>query len=130
MIDEVQEAVVSPVDVLHGKDQGLAGSHAFKKPPPGVEEVLPAEMVLATGTDQDLDVGSERRVPEQLLYGTGNLQSDSLRRVVFEDLALDFHRLGEGRLRHVAVGQVAALAPDDRLGKPLPGSKKPPRQPL
>ena len=96
-------------------DQRVAGRHALEEPPPRLEQVLAAHAARVAGADERADLRRHLVVAEQLPHRGVRLLRGDLGRVVLEDLALRLDRVGEGRVRRVAVGEAAAAAPVDDL---------------
>ena len=44
MIDEVEQPVIGPVDVVEDQHQGIAGGEALQKATPGLEQLLAAHV--------------------------------------------------------------------------------------
>ena len=110
VLEEVEEAVVSPVSVLDDEHQGRGRRHPFQDPAPGVEEILPAEALLAAGPDEREEVRQEVRAAEEPVEGVARAQLDDRRCVVVQHPALRLHHLREGRVRDVPVRDAAAPA--------------------
>ncbi len=66
-----------------------------------------------------VDRGGELQVAEQLLHDGVDLGAHHLGRVVLEDLALRLDRVGERRVRGVAVGQASPHPPVEEARQPL-----------
>ena len=110
VVDEVQQPVVGPVEVLEREHERVArrpsarGTAATRRTAPR------GEPLLERAADECSDVRRDLEVAEQLVDGAVHLLRDDLGRVVLEDLALRLHRLRECGVRHVPVREATGPA--------------------
>ena len=126
MVDEVQETLVRPVEVLED-EHGRAGvGQRLEETTPRRERLGPAVVraLLAAQPEQRPDVGEHPfglvRLGQERLDGVRELGVRDLGRVVLEDARLRLRHLAERpEADALAVWQGAALAPRDQLGQRL-----------
>jgi hypothetical protein len=123
MIEEVEQDLVGPVQVLYHQHRRALLDHRLHKPPPGRERLgLPvtAHLCVAGQADQRPqlpgDPGGLRLVVDQVGHGLGELGVGGFGRVAVQDAGLGLHDLAECPQRHpLPIGQAAALPPGDQL---------------
>ena len=71
VVEEVEQPLIGPVEVLQDQDEGTPGRHALQEPPPCVEQLLPAEPAVDVGAHQRVDVRSDGRVAERSSVARG-----------------------------------------------------------
>ena len=124
LVEEVEQALVGPVDVLDDDDERPLFRETLEEAPPGGERLVAAiasQLCFAREAEERAEVRLDTRLVtragERVLDGLAELRSDLLRRVLLEDARLRLDDLAERPQRDsVAVGQAAALAPGDELG--------------
>ena len=124
LVEEVEEALVGPVDVLDDDDERPLLGEPFEEAAPGGERLvsaIAAELRFAGEPDEReqmrLDARLVARARERVLDGLVDLRRDLLGRVLLEDAGLRLDDLAERPQRDpVAVGEAAPLAPGDELG--------------
>ena len=113
VIDEVEQVVVGPVEVLENQHRGTQLRERLGEPPPRREIVGPLARFTA-GPDERAEalgqpagvVGSESR------YGLRELRPELVGRIALEYSRLRLHHFGEGRIRErFPVRQRAAVPP-------------------
>ena len=119
VVDEVQQAVIGPVDVVQHEDQRVAGGEALEEAAPGLEQLLAAHVARFAGADERPQLRRDAVVTEQLPRGSLRLAGRHLGRVVVEDLALRLDGIGEGGVGGIGVGQASAPAPVHDLRQPF-----------
>jgi hypothetical protein len=125
-LDEVEQGVVGPVQVLKGEDQRPRRRQSVQEPAPGGELLLAVGggrrcLQRGGGVDADQaaqvpgDPGGGRRVGDRRGHRGGEPALGGLGGVGLPHADLRLDRLGErSEARVVPVGQRAALAPGDR----------------
>ena len=119
MVDEVEQPVVGPLDVLEYEDQRVAGGQPLEEPPPGLEEVLAAHVAASPAPTSARSCGATLSSPNSSCAAASAFFAGHLGRVVVEDLALRLHRVRERRVRGVPVGEASTAAPVHDLRQPL-----------
>ena len=123
VIDEVEQTVVGPMEILEDQHERPALRERFEEAPPGGEGLrlaLAFQVRLAGDSDQRpqvrLDPAHLVRLFEDVFGRGPELRAGLFRRVGLEDSRLPFHHLGQCPERHpLAVRQRPALPPRDQL---------------
>ncbi len=123
-LQEVEQCVVRPMEVLDHQDQRPASGQRVQEAPPGGERLLLAAGLdgpLLTRAEEQAQMGAHpggrtRVAPERVLGGLGDLAVDPVGGVGLEDAGLGLDDLakrteGDG----LAVGGRTALAPGDQV---------------
>ena len=124
VIDEVEQAVVRPVQVLEDEDERVLLGERFEEPPPGRERLglaVGAGLGLLGEADQRAEVAHDpvriRCVFHQLGDNLVQLLLRLLLRIGLEDAGVRLHHLAQRPVGHaLAVRETASLAPVDELG--------------
>ena len=124
LVEEVEEALVRPVDVLDDEDERTLLGETLEEAAPGGERLvaaIAAELRFAGEAEEREEMRLDARLVagagERVLDGLVDLRRDLLRRVLLEDAGLRLDDLAERPQRDpVAVGEAASLAPGDELG--------------
>ena len=123
MLDEVEQAVVSPLDVLEDEDERtLLGERLEEPPPRGERFLLQACRTIARLPHERTQMRQHplRVVVDQPLDRARQLGLDLVVAVGLENLGLRFHHLGEGPIADaLPVRQRASLTPIRKLSAPL-----------
>ncbi len=123
LVEEVEEALVRPVDVLDDDDERTLLGETLEEAAPGGERLVAAiasELCFAGEAEEReemrLDARLVARAGERVLDDLVDLRRDVLRRVLLQDARLRLDDLAERPERDpVAVGEAASLAPGDEL---------------
>ena len=123
LVEEVEKALVGPVDVLDDDDERALLGETLEEPAPrgeGLVPPIPADLLFARKSEKREKMGLDPRLVagacERVLDRLVDLRRDLLRRVLLEDARLRFDDLAERPERDpVAVGEAAPLAPGDEL---------------
>src|SRR5919106_4077534 len=131
VVDEVEQAVVGPVQVLEDEHERPLLAERLEEPPPGGEGLSSAiaARLLCGQADERAEVGLEPRrlrlVRHDPLDRLAQLARRLLRRIRFEDAGLGLDHLSERPVAHtLAVGQRAALAPPDETIAAVDGAEE------
>jgi hypothetical protein len=119
VVDEVEQVVVRPVEVLdYEHDRMLVGEPLDEPPPRG--ERLDAPVAAALGVHWQPDEWAEVRLDPGVAGGVAELALDLGQLVGLEDPRLRLHDLGERpEADAVAVWQAAPVPPRDEVGQRL-----------
>jgi hypothetical protein len=112
VVDEVEERVVGPVQVLEDDDERAVLGELLEEAPPRCERLAPL------GRDVGCEAEQRTEVPAHPVVGDGRLELrlDLLRRVALGDAGLGLDHLAERPERDpVAVGEAAPVPPADQL---------------
>ena len=123
LVEEVEEALVRPVDVLDDDDERTLLGETLEEAAPGGEGLVSAiasELCVAGEAEEReemrLDARLVARAGERVLDDLVDLRRDVLRRVLLENARLRLDDLAERPERDpVTVGEAASLAPGDEL---------------
>ena len=123
LVEEVEEALVGPVDVLDDDDERALLGETLEEAAPGGERLVPAiasQLRFAGEAEEREEMCLDPRLVagsgERVLHGLVDLRRDLLGRVLLEDASLRLDDLAERPQRDpVAVGEAATLAPGDEL---------------
>jgi hypothetical protein len=128
MVDEVEQAVVGPVQVLEDEDERALLGQALEEATPGSEGLGPALTSrgrLLAEPDERLEMGYEPfelRGVGDVPHRAAQLLLGDVARIGLEDSGLGFDDLGESPERHaLAVRERASLPPEDEIGIGLDG---------
>ena len=123
LVEEVEERLVGPVDVLDDQDERTLLGERLEEAPPGGERLVAAvaaDLLLAAEAEERqqvrLDAGLVAGPGERVLDRPADLRCDVGRCVLLDDARLRLHDLAERPQRDpVSVGETATLAPGDEL---------------
>src|ERR671922_94050 len=123
VVDEVEQALVGPVEVLDDDYERVELGEALEEPAPGGEALrtpVGACLLAVRKPDERLELPQDPRglvmVGNRLLDDGAQLLRGPLLRLALEDPGVRLEDLAERPERHaVAVGKAAALAPVDEL---------------
>ena len=102
MIDEVQQPVIGPVDVVEDEDERVASGEPLQEAAPGLEQLLAAHVARLARANEGAELGRDAVVAEQFPHGRLGLASCHFGRVVVEDLALRLDGLGSAEYEVLA----------------------------
>jgi hypothetical protein len=126
VIDEVEQAVVRPVQVLEDEDQRISLGESLEESAPGCERL---RLAVGAGLGRLLGKADERAevvlhplrirgVLDELGDDVSEFPLRFLLRIGLEDAGVGLHHLAEGPVGHaLAVGKATPLAPEDELGQ-------------
>ena len=123
LVEEVEEALVRPVDVLDDDDERTLLGETLEEAAPGGEGLVSAiaSQLCVAGEAEEreemrLDARLVARAGERVLDDLVDLRRDVLRRVLLQNARLRLDDLAERPERDpVTVGKAASLAPGDEL---------------
>ncbi len=121
-LDDVQQALVGPVDILEDEHQRCQPGNRVEVATPGLEQLLAWKAADRAEGQDGPQGGSDRRVGIRTVDLADPRVELGLRgrgRVVVEDLRVDLDGVGKRRVARLGVGKAAALAPVERLGQPV-----------
>ena len=124
LVDEVEEALVRPVQILEDENERAAFGHRLEEEAPSgkrLASAIAAELALGAQTDEReqvrLDPRYVGRVVEQVRDGRTDFLGRFRRRILLVDPGLRLDDLAECPHRDtVPVGETATLAPGDEVG--------------
>ena len=126
MVDEIEQAVVGPVEVFEDEHDRTHCSQPFEETPPGEKGLRPPVMpgtALAREPDEGAEVSLHPLgfgiVPKRLAHGALELLGGRRRRLPLEDPGVRLDDLAERPERHArAVRDAASLEPGGLVGAP------------
>ena len=116
VLDEVEQAGVSPLQVLEDQNCELVGREALEEDAPRRVQVARVARRLAFEAQQ-LGEAQVHPLPfglvgDELRDGAGQLGPSDVRRVALDDVRARAHHLGQGPVRHsLAIREAAAAVP-------------------
>jgi hypothetical protein len=133
VLDEVEQAFVSPLEILEDEDDGVRVRHALEEEPPCREELLALALLRRPPAEElhqpRLEEGAFFCIEEVLDERGAKLFHPSALTLVLRDAAAHSHHVGERPVRHaLAVREAAAAMPPDRLGDSVEVLVELPRQ--
>ena len=124
-VDELEQAVVGPVQVLEDEHGGALFAQCLEEAPPGGERFATTLAALRRCRSRARPAGCRWPVTQSASVGIGDERRDRVRQlpgrlvcpVAFENARLRLRHLAERpEADPLAVGQAAPLAPGDQLG--------------
>ncbi len=132
VVDEIEQAVVGPLDVLEHKDERAALGQRLEEATPGgkrLAALVVAQLLVRAETDERLQPPDDPVRVHGIVERSANTQTElfrgHLRRVGFQDPGVRLDHLAQGPVRHsLAVRKRASLAPEDQVGNAFAGEEE------
>jgi hypothetical protein len=122
MIEEIEQRLVGPVEVLHHQHRRRLLGERLTEAPPGRERLLAAVTAKLPAGEPDQRAEMARNpgrlslVADEVGHHAGEFAGGVVGRVGFQDAGLGLHDLSQSPQRHAfPVGQAPPLPPDHRL---------------
>jgi hypothetical protein len=121
VVDEVEQTLVGPVQVLHGQHERSRLRESLEEPTPGSKCLIASAPGAALEgqqrTQMTLDPSGLRPIGYEIANRSAELRLDRRRAVSLHDPRLSLHHLPKGPVRDsLAVWQATAAPPDDEAG--------------